>query len=279
VPIAELPGVSLYYERAGSGPRLLFVNGTGTDLRNQPISLWPFAPEFDLLAYDHRGLGRSEPRDPEHRPTMADFAEDALALCDHVGWSTFAVLGVSFGGMVAQEIAIRGRDRVERLVLACTSCGGAGGSSYPLEEAFATGPEERATRMASLLDTRAATDPVVGERLRSMMQGAAGRGDGPGAGATPGLLRQLEARRCHDTHDRLDRIAAPTLVAAGRYDGIAPLANSEAIASRIPDARLEVFEGGHTFFVDDPTAWPTISKFLLDNGGARPWASSTARSR
>src|SRR5689334_6533758 len=109
VPTVDVPGVRIYHERRGEGPRLLFVNGTGTDLRRPPNPLdWPFAADFDLLAYDHRGLGRSEPSDPQAQPEMADFAADALALCDHVGWDSFSVLGVSFGGMVAQELAIRG---------------------------------------------------------------------------------------------------------------------------------------------------------------------------
>jgi 3-oxoadipate enol-lactonase len=258
---ASLPGVDLYYELAGSGPRLLFVNGTGTDLRRAPSPFsWPFAADFELVAYDHRGLGRSEPTEPDRQPAMADFALDALGLCDHLGWTTFSVLGISFGGMVAQEIAIRGAGRIERLVLACTSSGGAGGASHPLQETFRLDPEARAERMPALMDTRAATDPAVGERLRAWMRAAAAAGDGEPA---PGLVRQLEARRLHDTYDRLDRIRTPTLVAAGRYDGIAPLANSEAIASRIPGARLEVFEGGHAFFFDDPAAWPAISAFLL----------------
>ncbi len=266
MPIAALPDVDLYYEAGGTGPRLLFVNGTGTDLRQAPGPFaWPFAADFELLAYDHRGLGRSVPADPERQPTMADFALDALALCDEVGWDKFAVLGISFGGMVAQEIAIRGGDRLSCLVLACTSSGGAGGASYPLQETFGLTPQARAERMPALMDTRADSDPEVGARLRAWMQaGAASGGD---SGVTPGLTRQLEARRGHDTFDLLDAVHVPTLVAAGRYDGIAPLSNSEAIAARIPGARLEVFEGGHTFFFDDPAAWPAITKFLLASGG------------
>jgi 3-oxoadipate enol-lactonase len=260
MPYAALPDVKLYYETGGSGPRLLFVDGTGTDLSQAPGPFaWPFAAGFELLAYDHRGLGRSEPTDAERQPAMADFALDALALCEALGWAKFSVLGISFGGMVAQEIAIRGGDRLSRLVLACTSSGGAGGASYPLQETFGLAPEVRAERMPSLMDTRADSDPEVGARLRSWIQAGAASG----GGVTPGLARQLEARRGHDTFDRLDRIRVPTLVAAGRYDGIAPLANSEAIAACIPDAQLEVFEGGHTFFFDDPAAWPAITKFLL----------------
>jgi 3-oxoadipate enol-lactonase len=77
-----------------------------------------------------------------------------------------------------------------------------------------------------------------------------------------GEALQLEARRGHDVYDRLPRISCPTLVASGRYDGIAPVANGEAIAHQIPDATLRVFEGGHLFFIQDPLAFPEIVDFL-----------------
>jgi pimeloyl-ACP methyl ester carboxylesterase len=73
---------------------------------------------------------------------------------------------------------------------------------------------------------------------------------------------QLAARRHHDVWDRLDRIACPTLVAAGRYDGLAPLSNSEAIAFRVPDATLRVYEGGHVFVVQDRSAMEATIDYL-----------------
>lgn len=77
-----------------------------------------------------------------------------------------------------------------------------------------------------------------------------------------GARLQLEARRFHDTWDRLPSVSCPTLVCAGRYDGIAPLANSERLAAAIPGAELEVFEGGHLFLLQDPKAYPAIIEFL-----------------
>jgi len=77
-----------------------------------------------------------------------------------------------------------------------------------------------------------------------------------------GEAEQLDARRRHDVLDRLDRIACPTLVAAGRFDGIAALANSEAIAARVPNSELRIYEGGHAFFAQDPGAFPDILEFL-----------------
>jgi 3-oxoadipate enol-lactonase len=72
----------------------------------------------------------------------------------------------------------------------------------------------------------------------------------------------MQARTGHDVWDRLPRITCPTLVAAGRYDGIAPPANAEAIASQVPGAELRLYEGGHAFFAQDPQAFPDILDFL-----------------
>ena len=77
-----------------------------------------------------------------------------------------------------------------------------------------------------------------------------------------GEHEQLQARSHHDVWDRLDRITCPTLVAGGRYDGIAPPANAEGIADRIPGADLRLYEGGHAFFAQDPAALPEVLDFL-----------------
>lgn len=256
MPIASLPDVQLFHELVGEGPNLLAINGSGTDLRMPMSSLqWPVVERFTVAAYDHRGLGRSEPVDPDHQPAMDDFAADAIGLADHLGWDRFSVVGISFGGMVAQHVAALAGDRVERLVLACTSSGGAGGSSYPLHELAPLPPAQRAQRMVDILDTRSADDDALRELFLAFLSADTGE---PSAG----YLKQLEARRHHDAWDRLAAIAAPTMVAAGRYDGIAPLANSEALARSIQDAELATFDGGHAFFAQDPAAWPAIIDFL-----------------
>src|SRR5205823_7260790 len=97
-------------------------------------------------------LGRSPvPCEPY---AMADLAADAAALLDAVGWETCRIMGVSFGGMVAQEFAVTWPERVERLGLMCTSSGGAGGSSYPLHDLAGLPAEEQASRRSVLLDSR-----------------------------------------------------------------------------------------------------------------------------
>jgi len=155
--------------------------------------------------------------------------------------------------MVAQELALLGGDRIERLVLACTSAGGPGGSSYPLIDLYELAEDERRQRHIELMDTRCAGDAELSKVFRASF---------PGTAISPGLRLQLEARGHHDTWDRLRFLQVPTMVAAGRYDGIAPLANSEALARHIPNAHLQVFEGGHPFMVQDARAVPTIARFL-----------------
>ncbi len=223
----------------------------------------PLPKAFDVLAYDQRGLGRSAKPDVDY--SMADYADDAAALMDFVGWPGAKVIGVSFGGMVAQELVLRHPAKVERLVLACTSPGGAGGASYPFHEIQHLKGENRAKHLIPISDTRrdtawqaanaetfalfveqtSAPDPYAAEPGRAM-----------------GARRQLEARAGHDTWDRLGQIACPVLIAAGRYDGIALPEAQRRMASRIKGAALEFFEGGHLFMLQDRAALPAIAAFL-----------------
>ncbi len=145
VPNALANGITIYYELSGKerpdgSNRLLCISGTGGDLRQQPRMADPFDAAFEVLAYDQRGLGQTEV--PEGPYTMADYADDAAALIDAVGWDDCAVVGISFGGMVAQELAIRhpGPGPPPRPVLHLG--GGAGGSSYPLHELADADPDD-----------------------------------------------------------------------------------------------------------------------------------------
>jgi len=262
MPTAAVNGIEINFQRSGAGERLLYLNGSGTTLADTAIVMAPFAERFDLLAHDQRGLGgTSIPPGPY---TVADYAADALGLLDHVGWESCRVVGVSFGGMVAQELAVTAPDRVERLALLCTSPGGAGGASYPLNELADLTPEERTPIATRILDTRFTPEWLAahdGDRFIAEMM-ASRAGVAKDDEQRRGEALQMEARRHHDVWDRLDRIACPTLVASGRYDGIAPPANGEAIASRVPGAELRLYEGGHAFFGQDPAAFPDILAFL-----------------
>jgi pimeloyl-ACP methyl ester carboxylesterase len=255
-------GIDVYYEHDGTGPRLLFLNGSGATLDTSRLLIDRFRERFEVVAYDQRGLGRtSAPAEPY---SMHDYAADALGLLDAVGWQECRVVGVSFGGMVAQELAVRAPSRVERLALVCTSPGGAGGASYPLHELEDMDAAERALLGAKLLDTRFDSAWLAEHPAdRALADAMNERRSAPrSAEQQRGARAQLEARRHHDVWDRLPAIACPTLVASGRYDGIAPVANGEAIVSRVAGSELRVYEGGHAFFIQDRAALPEILDFL-----------------
>lgn len=263
MPMYERDGFAIHYQVTGTGPRVLFFNGSGATLESSSLLISALAKDCEVLAHDQRGLGSTSIPDGPY--TMADYAADGAALLDHVGWDSCAVVGISFGGMVAQEFAVTFPQRVTRLVLMCTSAGGAAGSSYPLHELAGLTPHERAAKGALLTDTRftpewLAEHPADAEMIRMRNELAAAP---KSADVLKGERLQLMARVGHDVSDRLGRITAPTFVAAGRFDGIAPVGNSEEIVNRIPDATMFVYEGGHMFSAQDRRAMRDIRGFLL----------------
>jgi len=267
MPRIAIRDIEIYFERKGpasAAPPLLFISGTGSDLRRKPSMLdaaWP--KHFDTLAYDQRGLGQTDK--PDYAYSMADYADDAAALMEAIGWGSANVIGISFGGMVAQELTLRHPGKVRRLVLGCTSPGGAGGASYPLHTLQEMPPEARVRHMLPIQDVRcdAAWQEAHPQEVETLIRMAL---DDPWAdepGRVMGARRQLEARRHHDVWERLPQIEAPTLIAAGRYDGMALPETQERLARQIPGAELIFFEGGHLFMMQDPKAIPAMIDFLL----------------
>lgn len=261
MPLIEAGPIQIYFERAGVGPRLLFISGTGMDLRVRPNVLdSPLVQHFDVLTYDQRGLGQtSKPAGPY---TMADYADDAAALLEALGWDRVPVLGVSFGGMVAQELVLRHPQRVSMLVLACTSAGGPGRSSFPLHDLEALPEDERRVRRLEISDVRrdAAWREAHPDRWARLLEIAQARE--PAHRDPRGASLQLAARARHDTWDRLPQIGVPVFVAGGRFDGIAPPDNLRSLARRIPHAQLRFFDGGHLFLLQDRSAYPAIIQWL-----------------
>src|SRR5262245_39562037 len=261
MPTVHGNGIDIYYERRGSGPRLLYFQGSGQTLARSGMMVDGFAKEFDVVAFDQRGLGQTEI--PPGQYEMADYAADAAGLLDAIGWDSCRAVGTSFGGMVAQEFAVTWPDRVERLGLCCTSPGG-DFASYPLHK-LAEMPVEEAKELGpKLLDGRFTPDYLSehadAQALVDMilaMQGAEKSDE-----AKRGEAAQLDARSRLDVLDRLGTITAPTLVQCGKYDHIAPPENSEKIAELVPGADLRLYEGGHIFFLQDPKAIPDAMEFL-----------------
>jgi pimeloyl-ACP methyl ester carboxylesterase len=254
-------GLGVGWERRGAGPPLLLCIGSGSTLEQMGLLFGALAAEFDVVGWDYRGFGASDPAAGPY--TMADLASNAAGVLDLAGWESCRVFGISFGGMVAQEFAVTYPERVQRLALACTSAGGAGGSSYPLHELAAIPDEERRPLELKLLDSRWSEDWLASHALdRAVAESLHARASERTPAEQAAHLAQLDARRGHDAHDRLDAIGCPTLVAYGRYDGLAPPANSAAIAARIPGAEVRGYEGGHPFLAQDPAALADVIQFL-----------------
>ncbi|MSO60093.1 MAG: alpha/beta fold hydrolase [Ilumatobacteraceae bacterium] len=252
----------IYYEVHGDGPRMLLFNGSGATVDKSALLISVFAKHFTIAVHDQRGLGRSDV--PVGPYTMAEYAADGAAVLDECGWNSCLVVGISFGGMVAQEFAVTWPKRVQKLALLCTSPGGALGASYPLHELAELSPTDRAEIYPTLLDSRFTPDWLQHHPTDAALVAdiAVRRTTSPSPEQMRGEREQLLARSHHDVGARLGGVTASTFVAAGRFDGIAPLVNSEAIAALIPDATLHVYEGGHMFMAQDKMALPDIFNFL-----------------
>jgi pimeloyl-ACP methyl ester carboxylesterase len=252
MPVINVGDVDLDYERSGSGPPLLLIMGmSGTALHWGEPFLAPLRRDFELIAYDHRGVGASSRL--EGSITIAEMAEHAAALLAALEVDSAHVLGISMGGMIAQELALSHPERVRTLALGCTTCGGEGSvGSDPevwqrLSEAAMSGDRQRQLRTAYEINVSAAflTDE---EAYARFLQISAER-----SVAAAVVLRQLQACAAHDTNARLGALAMPTLVVHGTEDQLLPVPNAHLIAARIPGSQLEILDGvGHLFFWELP---------------------------
>jgi 3-oxoadipate enol-lactonase len=242
----------LHYVRRGAGEPMLLIQGmSGTHLSWGEPFLAALERDFDLVAYDHRGVGRSPAVSEPF--TICDLADDADALMDELGWESAHVVGVSMGGMVAQELALRHPERIRTLTLGCTYCGGEGSAlassevSSKLAEAMMSGDRERAIATAYEVNVSPGygADKSAYATFYEMATAL--------PVAVPVIMLQAQAIQAHDTLDRLGEISAPTLVIHGTEDEMLPFSNAALIASRIPGARLETLEGvGHMFWWEQP---------------------------
>ena len=252
MPNIDIAGTDLYYERRGEGEPLLLIQGLGgNSLHWGEGFLGGLEDGFELILFDNRGAGRSGPLEGEH--TIADLASDALGLLDALKVDSAHVVGISMGGMVAQEIVLSAPERVRTLTLGCTFPGGPEATMTDmavvgmLAEAVLSGDDERTLRVG--YDVMIAAEYGEQEGAYELYAELARQYPAP----VPVLMAQLSAIMGHDTSQRLGEIAAPTLVIHGTEDRLLDVANGELIARLIPGARLELLEGsGHMFFWEQP---------------------------
>jgi pimeloyl-ACP methyl ester carboxylesterase len=242
----------LHYERAGSGEPLLMIQGmSGTHVAWGEPFLGPLRESFDVVAFDNRGIGLSAPI--EGAFTIVEMAEDAAGLMDELGIESAHVVGISMGGMIAQELALAEPDRLRSLTLGCTYCGGPGSKLMPQENVeilaagMMSGDRDKAIRASYEVNLSPAFRAAE-SRYAPFHEMATSV---PAAKRTIEL--QAQAIFGHDTSGRLGEISTPTLIVHGTEDGVLPYPNGEMIASLMPEARLETLGGvGHMFWWEQP---------------------------
>jgi 3-oxoadipate enol-lactonase len=255
---------ALHWERTGSGPPVLLIMGLGLSggawWRTVPV----LARELGVVTFDNRGVGRSKA--VLHAYTTDAMADDARAVLDAAGVERAHVYGISLGGMVAQQLALRHPERVCSLVLGATHAGGPQAvrpdrdvvaflrhrlAMRHEEAAWGSVPFNYSERARSEHPERIAED--IAQRLRHPFPLQAYRA-------------QMWAGALHDCCDQLDRIAAPTLVVHGREDRMIPVQNGRLIAERIPNSTLlELERTGHLYPTETPDVDERIAAFMLAN--------------
>jgi 3-oxoadipate enol-lactonase len=253
-------GINIYYELEGVGDPLLLIRGLGSTCEGFREQIIGLAPYFQVLAFDNRCVGRTD--QPQEVFTIADMADDTAALLEALGIESTHVFGVSLGGMVAQELALRHPARVRKLVLGCTHAGARTAVKSP-EWAIRIFNESRdLPRPAALRHSipilfakkTVEEQPELVEAALRVME----NNNQPKSS----YLLQLGAVMRHDTLDRLQDISHPTLIMTGTEDTLVDPRNSRLIAERIPGARfMEFEETGHVFFTEKPDA---VNRALIE---------------
>lgn len=244
MPFAERPGYRIHYESFGrrDAPPLLLIMGLGMASDAWDTLPARLADRFHVIVFDNRGVGRSSAPPGEFR--MRDLADDAVLVLDSEGIAQTSVFGISMGGMIAQELALRHPGRVRALVLGATF-GGHRRSRKPRlgvarDLLVVSLFSHRPRRMARLL----VSDEFIAHN-RDRFEGWLAR---LGRARLSAARRQILAIARHEAEDRLRQLHVPTLVLSGDCNRLVPVENSRRLASLVPGAHLVEFSGaGHAF--------------------------------
>ncbi len=244
---------SLYYEIHGEGSPLVMIRGLGSNADHWYSQLPALSEKYRVITFDNRGIARSP--DPGGEFSVPAMAGDTLGLLDALELERPHVMGLSMGGMIAQELAIERPDRVNGLILACTHPGGRKQirADPKVEELFkgmvyVGSPQSKIDAAPTLFgpETLAHSPETVRKYAEVSLKHPAG----------PGILtKQWIAVQAHDACVRLPKIKAPVLVLTGDVDVLIPPGNSKILAELIPDSRLSVIPGGgHQILVEQAKA-------------------------
>jgi len=249
MPFQRVNGIQIYYEERGEGDPVLLIQGLG-----YPSGMWflqipDLSKHFRTIVFDNRGVGRSDKPDEEY--SVALMASDALELLRALGIGKAHVVGISMGGYISQEMCLQQPDRVDRLVLLATTCGGPEYLDLTKDlwnetAAFRILPADEMIRKGMAL---AAAPGFAQKRPELIERGVRIRLEN--LQPLYALNRQASAAFLFDSKDRAHLIRCPTLILAGAQDRVMPFQLTQVLAGIMTKARLNVYpDAGHLLFLE-----------------------------
>ena len=263
MPTAAVNGIDINYRIEGDGDEtIVLVNGLADDLET-----WVFQMEdllaagYRVLRFDNRGIGSSSA--PPGPYTTKLFAEDAKALVDELGISGFHLVGVSMGGMIAQEYALAHPEDLRSLTLACTYAAPGPFCSRMFSMWADMAPRLGVPFVMRDVTLWAFTVPFFEEQEDTLREFEADMAQM--TQSVEAYLAQLHSIQTHDTTDRLGEIQVPTLVLAGEEDILIPVRLSKRLQEAIPGAEWRTTAGGHACLWESPQPFnQAVLEFLAD---------------
>lgn len=246
MPYAEVNNTTIYYEINGTGEKdVVLIGGLGSQIQSWATQVPIYSESFRVITFDNRGAGRSDKSDEYF--TIEDMADDTIALMDELGIGRSSFVGKSMGGMIAQWIGIKYPERVDRLVMGCSSASRdeVGNTILRIGRDIATGVGMKAVWLTAMFlgyNRKYIEDNI--ESIQSTLQMLSEDPD-----SLRGYIAQSRACEMHDTRDLLKDIKAKTLVMYGETDFITSPRRSAELGELIPDSVVRSFEcTGHGFW-------------------------------
>lgn len=256
--------MTLFYETHGAGEPLILIPGFASGAWTWYRQTEELSNDFRVVTFDPRGIGRSLNAADEKDLSIETFVADILRILDELQIERANILGASFGGFVAQEFALKYPERLKRLVLACTTAGGANHVKPDIEilRAFTPDPSLTAGERIRKFIRPAFTDKFNDENADEVEKVCRLRETNTVAEAV--YFAQLQAAFSFDTENRLAEIKHETLVVAGDRDAVVPVENSVNLAEKLPRATLKIIENGsHMLFIENaPEFNQSVREFL-----------------
>ena len=256
--------MKLFYQTHGTGEPLILIPGFATGAWLWFRQIDKLAKHFRVISFDPIGIGKSKINE-KITVSIGGIADDVAQILDELNIEKASILGTSFGGFVAQEFALRHPERLQKLILACTSFGGKNHvlpSSYEILTAFASTENLNSTERIRKFMIPAFTRNFVENNFAIVEKTCELREQNEVPESV--YLQQLQSATTFDLEAKVSNIKAQTLVITGDRDQVVPMQNSVNLANLIPNSRLEIVENsGHLFFIEQAEKFNKIMTDFL----------------